>query len=233
MSVHARLTADFQLTNSVKKFTLYTEAEEFMKGEGASASADAPKAPRSKYYGVQAGHTPGVYTDWPAVLEQVTGFKGAKQKRFDSWEEAQAYVNEAQYGTLSQTNTSTPISINGQFNSTTPSAVESRKSTKKQKQNDGTASAFITNGEYDAGTGPLPHDAEDGFDRRIKHGLPDGPEVEYKTQDELLRRKLQPTGEFAGILEIYTDGASKGNGQLGAYAGFGIWFGPNHPKYAH
>lgn len=229
VSVHPCLIHWISLTNLVKRFTLYTEAEEFMKG----VSADVPTAARPKYYGVQVGHAPGVYTEWPAVLEQVTGFKGAKQKRFDTWEEAQAYVNDAQYGALSQTNTSTPISLNGQFDSTTPSAVDSRKSTKRQKQSDGSASVTTMKGEYDAGTGPLPHDAEDGFDRRIKHGRPNGPEIEYKTQDELLQRKLQPTGDFEGVLEIYTDGASKGNGQLGAYAGFGIWFGPNDPRYAY
>lgn len=199
-----------------------------MKG----ASSAVPRTGKSKYYGVQVGHTPGVYTDWPAVLEQVTGFKGGKQKRFDTWEEAQAYVNEAQQGAaFSHTNTSTPISLNGHLDSTTPSVVESRKSTKKQKQNDNSALATPADGDYEAGTGPLPPDTEDGFDRRIKHGRPGGPQVEYKTQDELFQHKLQPTGDFNGVLEIYTDGASKGNGQLGAYAGFGIWFGPNDPRF--
>lgn len=209
-----------------KKFTMLTEAEEFMKDESVSA----PKSGKTKYYGVQVGHTPGVYMDWPAVLEQVTGFKGAKQKRFDSWEEAHAFVGEAQQGGAFSHTISTPISLNGHVDSTTPSEVESRKSTKKQKQNDGSALPTATNGDYAPGTGPLPPDAEDGFDRRLKHGLPDGPETEYKTQEELNLRKLQPTGDFEGILDVYTDGASKGNGQLGAYAGFGIWFGPNDPR---
>jgi ribonuclease HI len=209
-----------------KKFSMLTEAEEFLKGESVSV----PKSGKSKYYGVQVGHTPGVYADWSAVLEQVTGFKGAKQKRFETLEEAQAFVNEAQQGGASSHTTSTPISLNGHLDSTIASEMDSRKSTKKQKQNDGSAMATATNGEYEAGTGPLPPDAEDGFDRAIKHGRPGGPEIEYKTQEELNLRKLQPTGDFEGVLDIYTDGASKGNGQLGAYAGFGIWFGPNDPR---
>ncbi|KAL1602547.1 hypothetical protein SLS60_005963 [Paraconiothyrium brasiliense] len=212
-----------------KKFSMLTEAEDFMKGESVSV----PKPGKTKYYGVQVGHTPGVYMDWPAVLEQVTGFKGAKQKRFETLEEAQAFVNEAQQGGVSSHTTNTPISLNGHLDSTTSSVAESRKSTKKQKQNDGSALATATNGEYEPGTGPLPPDSEDGFDRRIKHGRPGGPEVEWKTQEELNLRKLQPTGDFEGILDIYTDGASKGNGQLGAYAGFGIWFGPNDPRNHH
>lgn len=196
------------------------------------ASPPVPRSGKDKYYGVQVGYNPGVYVDWPAVLEQVKGFKGAKQKKFDTWDEAQAYVNEVQQGTgHSQTNTSTPVSLNSQLDSMTPSGVEPRRNTKKQKQNDGSSLLLAMNGDYEAGTGPLPIDAEDGFDRRIKYGRPDGPEVEYKTPDELLQRKMQPTGDFEGVLEIYTDGASKGNGRLGAYAGFGIWFGPSDPRH--
>lgn len=197
-----------------------------MQGESVNAS----KLGKTKYYGVQVGHIPGVYMDWSAVLEQVTGFKGAKQKRFDTLEEAQAFVNEAQQGGSSSHTTGTPVSLHGHFDSTAPSVVDSRQSTKKQKHNDGSAQATATTGEYEAGTGPLPADAEDGFDRRIKHGLPEGPDIEYKSQDELNLRKLQPTGDFEGILDIYTDGASKGNGQIGAHAGFGVWFGPNDPR---
>ncbi|KAL5453609.1 hypothetical protein PMIN06_005374 [Paraphaeosphaeria minitans] len=212
-----------------KRFTMLTEAEDFMKSESVSASI----AGKTKYYGVQVGHTPGVYVDWPAVLEQVTGVKGAKQKRFDTWEEAQAFVSEAQQGGAFSHTTSTPMSPNSHVDLTTPSEFEPRKSTKKHKPNGGPALPTATNGDYEPGTGPLPPDSEDGFDRRIKHGWPNGPEIEYKTQEELNLRKLQPTGDFEGALEVYTDGASKGNGQLGAYAGFGIWFGPNDPRNNH
>ena len=31
-----------------------------------------------KFYAVQAGHRPGVYTSWTTCLEQIRGFKGAK-----------------------------------------------------------------------------------------------------------------------------------------------------------
>lgn len=208
-----------------KKFATLTEAEHFMKDEDPLAA----KVQSSKYYGVQVGHVPGVYTEWPHVLQQVTGFKGGKQKRFDTWEEANAYVNKAQDNASPDNGTGTPISLQGHLHSTTPSVAESRKSTKKQKQNDGQA-VPVTSGAYEPGLGPLPPDSEDGFDRTIRHGLPKGREVELKTQDELNLRKLHPTGDFEGPLRIYTDGASKGNGRLGAYAGFGIWFGPNDPR---
>jgi len=114
------------------------------------------------------------------------------------------------------------------------------------------------NGDYEPGTAPLLPDAEDGFDRRIKHGPPDGPPVVYKTQAELNATKLQPTGDFQGELkaytngalkareaqgqesgdessdserQVFTDGACKGNGRGGSYGGWGVWFGPEHRKY--
>lgn len=32
----------------------------------------------TKYYGVRAGHTPGVYETWKECQEMITGFKGAQ-----------------------------------------------------------------------------------------------------------------------------------------------------------
>lgn len=90
----------------------------------------------------------------------------------------------------------------------------------------------MENGEIEPGTGPLPPDAEDNFDRTIIL-RPDTGKIEYKTKEELEARVWQPTGEFTGTLRIYTDGASRGNGQVGAYAGFGVYFGPNNPKYVY
>jgi ribonuclease HI len=188
----------------------------------------APKPGTAKYYGVQAGHVPGVYADYASVLEQVTGFKGGKQKSFATWEEAQAYVNE---GRWTPSDTSAPISLKGHLESVPVSVATSRKSSKKLKKNDGSAIFPETNGDYEPGTGPLPPGAEDGFDDRIK--LPgdrnDGL-LEFKTHAEQTARKMQPTGDFEGVLNIWTDGAAKGNGQTGAAAGIGIWFGHDDPR---
>lgn len=209
----------------VKKFNSLADAEDFMKNENLSTA----KPGKAKFYGVRAGHRPGVYTDYPSVLEQVTGFKGGKQKSFATWEEAQAYVNEGKTATPSDT--STPISLKGHLTSRDTSVVDSRKSSKKLKKNDGTVAVPDTNGYFEPGTGLLPLDAEDGFDDAIF--LPrDGNDgtLQYKTEEQRNARKWQPTGEFSGPLKIWTDGASKGNGQVGSVAGFGIWFGPIHAK---
>lgn len=47
-----------------------------------------------KFYGVQAGHAPGVYTTWEEAEAQIKGFAGARHKSFGTAEEAEAYVAE-------------------------------------------------------------------------------------------------------------------------------------------
>lgn len=44
------------------------------------------------YYAVRKGKEPGIYTNWDACRKNVIGFKGAEYKKFDSKEEAKAFV---------------------------------------------------------------------------------------------------------------------------------------------
>ena len=48
---------------------------------------------KKKYYAVRVGKTPGIYFTWADCSAQVTGFKGAKFKSFETIEEAQAFIN--------------------------------------------------------------------------------------------------------------------------------------------
>ncbi|MCF0155172.1 MAG: RNase H1/viroplasmin domain-containing protein, partial [Veillonella sp.] len=45
-----------------------------------------------KWYAVQAGRKPGIYTTWADCEAQVKGFGGAVYKSFTSLEEAQAFL---------------------------------------------------------------------------------------------------------------------------------------------
>ncbi|KAF2640556.1 hypothetical protein P280DRAFT_469309 [Massarina eburnea CBS 473.64] len=219
-----RATAGFK--NAVyKKFNTIYDAEDFLRNDSVATPATpkttTPKSGKPKFYGVQAGHKPGVYTEWSVVQDQVRGFKGGKQKGFATHEEAEAYVNQGKRGTPSEA--SVPPSLKRTLDPSTPSVAD-RKPAKKQKRNDGSAAFDATNGDYEPGTGPIPADAEDGFDRTIK--LQSNGTVAYKTDAETNAHKRQATGDFEGELKIWTDGAAKGNGRVGAFAGFGVWFGP-------
>ena len=102
------------------------------------------------------------------------------------------------------------------------------------------APGLVTNGTYqpkdkdgnpyEPGTGPLPPGAEDGFDPNIKLA-PDGTIV-HKTEAEKNKTKMMiREKDPPGMLRIYTDGSSLRNGQAGARAGVGVFFGPQDPKY--
>ena len=104
---------------------------------------------------------------------------------------------------------------------------------KKSKRINGTASRTLKEDlpeyneqEFEAGLGPLPPGAEDGFDPNVLlHSLTGN--VVYKTQAQREATKLQPIPPGSdAMLRIYTDGSSLRNGQKGAFAGVGVYFGP-------
>lgn len=45
-----------------------------------------------KYYAVKAGRTPGIYNTWAECSSQVKGFPGANYKKFNTLEEAEAFL---------------------------------------------------------------------------------------------------------------------------------------------
>ena len=200
-------------------------------------SAPTPKPGKKlKYYGVHTYEFDNVFTDWGVAQAAMKGHKGIKQKSFATEEEAWAYVGteRAKMGTT-PSDVSAPLSTKGEFESEA-SVSDARigckvgdNASKKQKKNDGSAFATVADGNFEPGTGPLPPDAEDGFDRTIAFNPINGG-IEYKSEAQLNARKLQPTGEFSGPITIYTDGSSLGNGQDGAVAGVGVYFGSSDPR---
>ena len=185
------------------------------------------KPGKQKYYGVAVGYVPGVYTDYASVQAQVKGYNGSKQKAFATQAEAQAFVDDAKRAN------STPISLHGDLSETSSlvAAKGTQNASKKQKRDNALPITTLTNGDmkYEPGMGPLPPDAEDGFDRTIKLDYDTGT-IRRKTEEELSATKTQPTGDFSGPIVVYTDGSSLGNGQAGAVGGVGVYFGPKDPR---
>ena len=79
---------------------------------------------------------------------------------------------------------------------------------------------------YEAGTGPLPPGAFDGFDPNILLDPRTG-EIVYKTPAQKNATKLQAIAPSPdSMLRVHTDGSSLGNGKIGALSGVGVYFGP-------
>ena len=50
-----------------------------------------------KYYAIAAGHSPGIYDNWPEAQAQVKGFSGAVYKGFKTYAEAKAWKENPSY----------------------------------------------------------------------------------------------------------------------------------------
>ncbi|CAI7677370.1 unnamed protein product [Penicillium pancosmium] len=200
-----------------QSFLTYEDANAFLTGgriSGASAQSSEPR-----FYGIQRGRAPGVYTDWATAQEQIRGVTRPRYRKFSTREEAEAFVKAggAQrvlpavgFGEVKQ-----PTGTHG---------VESEN----PKDPDGI--------EYPAGDGPLPRGAEDGFDPNVMLDPATG-KIVYKDASKKVATKTQVSG-IPGMLRIYTDGSSLRNGTALASAGVGVFFGPGdsssltHIRYA-
>jgi ribonuclease HI len=46
------------------------------------------------FYAIARGRNPGIYTNWPEAQKQIKGFNGAKFRKFDTRQEAQAFIDD-------------------------------------------------------------------------------------------------------------------------------------------
>jgi len=201
-----------------KSFTSLTEAESFLNNqESVTAVGKA-----TKFYGVQSGRVPGVYTSWPEVLEQIRGWKAPKHRGFKTRHEAEQFVAEGQNNPMGDFPLDSVETADGPINK----KVKTTKGKKTGIKDEGSPAPFIDPADYAPGEGPLPGDAEDGFDSSIILDQTTG-EPRYKTAEERARVKPQAVRPAKdSFVKIYTDGSSLGNGQLGAVGGVGVYFGP-------
>lgn len=181
----------------------------------------------SKFYGVRSGRVPGVYTDWDTARAQIIGWTKPKYKGFPTRAEAEMFVQDIDLGgamSLKEEDT--------QDAADSPTPKSKAPAAKKQKKTAATVSMDMDMDESpEAGTGPLPPGAEDGFDPRVILNAETG-QISKKTDKQRNATKMQAIGPAEGsILRIYTDGSSLGNGGNGAIAGVGVYFGPHDPRY--
>ncbi|KAL2002895.1 hypothetical protein VTN02DRAFT_5612 [Thermoascus thermophilus] len=190
-----------------QSFPTLEEANSFLTGtKPPSAPGETPaSAEPTRFYGVQRGRVPGVYSDWAKAQEQIRGFTRPKYKKFSTRAEAEEFVRQGQGSTSDATNAAT----------TSPPGVPGMMAENPRDE---------FGMELEPGTGPLPPGAEDGFDPNVLLEPATG-NVVYKTNEQKTATKTRPTGA-PGMLNIYTDGSSLKNGSKIASAGVGVYFGP-------
>ncbi|KAK4990793.1 hypothetical protein LTR50_002329 [Elasticomyces elasticus] len=188
----------------------------------------------AKFYAVQNGRRPGVYVNWPDAQAQIIGWTRPRHKAFSTRAEAEAFVAvSADLASTGEADGS--ASTNGDSVDLTSPASKSGTSAKPPvKKAKATKKAVIEQlpseptepSEYEPGEGPLPEGAEDGFDPRIILNPSTG-KIEYRSAEQRSATKWAVSGSNGeDMVRIYTDGSSLGNGQNGAVAGVGVFFGP-------
>ncbi|KAH6670016.1 putative ribonuclease H [Halenospora varia] len=160
----------------------------------------------SKFYGVKAGKIPGVYQTWAECQDMITGFRGAVYKSFPTQSEASDFVagkvvagsikGDKYYGVAVGHKT-------GVFRDwgEVQELIQGVKGPKYKK--------FATRAE-----------AEEFV--RSGGQIPKAP---VREEGEPSAKKVKTGKARSGVLKVWTDGSSRGNGRKGALAGVGVWFG--------
>jgi len=210
------------LTSAVKAFQSLHEAQAFVDGKQLTQPS-ARQSGEQKFYAVQNGKVPGVYTDWPSAQAQISGIRNPRHKKFSTRADAEAFVAAGRKTSSYEPHADlTPEEEIRRIivQNSAPGLVMNSIYAPKDKEGK----------DMEPGRGPLPPGAEDGFDPNLKLG-PDGTIIR-KTETEKARTKMMSKEkEFPGMLRIYTDGSSLNNGKAGARAGVGVFFGPQDPMY--
>lgn len=188
------------LTILVKSFSTLAEANAYIAGNNPPDNSSNTQV--NRFYGVARGRVPGIYTEWDAAEKQIKAWKGgAKYKKFTTFAEAEAFVQQYSDAQTEETSGMTTRESDND-EETTLGVIRDESNilnpTKRVKR---------SNSE-DEIVNQLPYADEAGSNRNTSVSAPDG-----VAQSE------------SGDLRIWTDGSSRGNGKVGATAGIGVYFG--------
>lgn len=219
----------------VKSFPTLTDAERFVAGENPLQGNGSGLLPSSKFYAVKSGKVPGIYTDWPSAQAQITGWQKPKHRCFTTRAEAQRFLDEDER----RVSNSPAAEIDGVptnhhvVDVPIESDIQSpaNKKANKGATDRGTSALEYNEADYEPGAAPLSSDTEDGFDPNIFLDSETG-KIVYKTQEQRQATKSRPSGiSQTEPIRIHTDGSSLGNGTAGAFAGVGVYFGPDDRRF--
>jgi ribonuclease HI len=162
-----------------------------------------------KFYGVAKGRIPGVYTDWATAQEQITGWKSPKYKKFGTRAEAEEFVRSggkvSAEPTLSKASENLDRNSPGWDGSILEGDISAARDAKRVKN------AITSHGSS----------AKLGFDMMS--------ELENDILDPVSPSDTTKMSQ-TGVIRIHTDGSSLSNGQYGARAGLGVYFGPGDSR---
>ncbi|KAJ0125090.1 ribonuclease h [Diaporthe amygdali] len=220
------------------------------KGDAPSTSAIANDASKmnpasvkrkrrpgeQRYYAVRAGKIPGVYLSWAECQAMTNGFAGANYKSFSTREEAQLYAAGKNPNPGIAPTRFYAVAIGNKPGvytewSDAQAAYVGVKAPKYKKfETREAAEEWIQSIQLSVGPAPeerFDFDDEDE-DEEDEAGVAPAAKRTKMSSDEIAVAISGETVE--DLLEIYTDGSTLSNGQTGAVAGVGVFFGDGDPR---
>jgi ribonuclease HI len=206
------------LSNTKKRSTMSTASKKRKLGEDVI-----------KYYAVRAGKTPGVYLTWKECQEQITGFKGASFKSFFSRRDAEYFAAGREVADSAGAGKGTEerfygvaVGHNPGVYETWTAASEQIKDVKGPKYKKFAtreeAEQFVRSGGKASKKAEAPNPAKK--EEKFNGINVDGPST----------KKIKTSSSNGRTVRVWTDGSSRGNGQFGAIAGVGVYFGEDDPR---
>lgn len=182
------------------------------------------------FYAVAKGRTVGVYQSWPDCQRQVSGFNGAKFKKFPTRGQAETFIRE-NGGSISSSSSDSASNSSVDSQPAVPPADSVRVLIDNYDEINAACSRIESlkreldelRGAPSAGGGSTPVECAPKPAKRLK--------IDSKLKP---LTKLQKYGTYSfledgdGFVHVYTDGSCEGNGTAAACAGLGVYFGEGH-----
>ncbi|BFG03526.1 ribonuclease H1 [Drosophila madeirensis] len=195
------------------------------------------------YYAVASGRKAGIYDTWAQCEQQVKGFKNAVYKKFNTRQEAEQFINIK--STYAPHEVAVPL---GQKQPLPASWSTTKKQEPQYTEAWPDEDHDLVEDELNAAMNEVEGDPKPTSSSILIYGTTQKRKLD--TSDD--RQKKVPrhvsrvadaagikhVGEFEfeidaeGYVIVYTDGSCIGNGRKGACAGYGVYFGDNHPLNA-
>ncbi|KAF4318017.1 hypothetical protein G195_008734 [Phytophthora kernoviae 00238/432] len=177
---------------------------------------------KSGFYAVAAGRSPGIFTSWSEAEEQIRGFSGARYKKFPSQAEAQAFIDQFNGTTATD-------SIGSAKTAVTKDQVP-KKSTKKGE------SWYAVARGHKTGVFQTWNEAKqqvEGMRSAKFKKFPTQEEAQAFVDQHAAATQTQPSDpdpKDPNTLVAFCDGSALQNGQRGCQAGYACIF-PHHTEW--
>ncbi|KAJ4402423.1 hypothetical protein N0V82_010783 [Gnomoniopsis sp. IMI 355080] len=181
------------------------------------------KAGEERFYAVRAGRIPGVYMTWAECQNMINGFQGAVYKAFPSREEAILFAAGKNPNPGSTPDRFYAVAVGNRpgiyTEWTEAQAAYTGVKAPKYKKFDTKEAAEEWMQTFAQANFSIGLSAEDDEDEDDEGGLPNTKKIKTDIEVNL------GVHNTSGLVEVYTDGSTLANGQEGAVAGVGVFFG--------